>query len=171
MRLAIVFLVGLLFLGTHGSARAQAEADTDSVLSPRNGPIRMLLDRREQMGLTAEQVARLEAIQARVEERNSAPVQRFMEIRRRWERERPADWRRLPPARRREIRERFQSAIREESRGLGEQVQRNNQEAMLQVRAVLTEAQRQRLRRFLGGGRLGAPAGAGEREGLRAPSR
>jgi hypothetical protein len=131
----------------------------------------MLLDRREQMGLTAEQVARLEAIQARVEERNRTPVQRFLEIRRRWQEERPANWRSLPPARRREIQERFQGAIREESRGLGEQVQRNNREAMLEVRAVLTEAQRERLRRLLNNRPLGGRAGAGEGAGPHLPNR
>ena len=137
------------------------------------GPIQTLLDHREEMGLTAEQVDRLEAIQARVVERNRPLVQRFLEIRRRWERARPANWRTLPPARRSQIRARFQSSIREESRALEERVQTNHRAAMLEVRAVLTNAQRRRLRSFLENRpMLPSPSvGPGAERGLRVPSR
>lgn len=173
MRREILFLISLLILAIPGPLRAQAGAAGDSVFSVRNGPIRTLLEHRAQMGLTEEQVTRLRAIQESVESRNRPLVQRFLEIRQRWERERPANFRVLPLARRRQIEQRFQNGIREESRGLGEQIQTNNRQAMLEVRALLTNPQRQRLRRFLEQAPANAagPTGAGAATSPPAPDR
>ena len=149
MRRVILYWLGLLLLAIPRPMDAQTGDPADPFSPGANSPVQMLLDHRDEMGLTARQVARLEVIQGRVEERNRPLVQRFLEMRRRWERQRPADWQTLTPARRRQIQERFQSGIREESRALREQVQANHRAAMLEVRALLTIAQRQRLRTLL----------------------
>src|SRR5690349_23309962 len=102
MKRAILLWVGLLLLAVARPAPAQTADLPDRVPSGESGPIQTLLDHREEIGLTPAQVARLREMQGRVSERNRPLVQRFIEIRRRWERERPADWRTLPPARRRQ---------------------------------------------------------------------
>lgn len=173
MKRAIFLWVGLLLLAVARAAQAQSGDFPDRVPSGESGPIQTLLEHREEIGLTAEQVSGLRAVQGRVSERNRPLVQRFLEIRRRWERERPANWRSLPPARRRQIQERFQGRIRAESRALEEQVQTNHRAAMLEVRAMLTRAQRQKLRSFLEDGSLpgSAVAAPGPEPRLRVPAR
>ena len=158
MRRATLLWVGLLLLSVTRPVHAQTVGGEDPVPAGRNGPIQLLLEHREEMALTADQVARLQEIQARVEERNRPLVQRFLEIRRRWERERPANWATLPPARRRQLQERFQSGIRAESRDLGARVQANHRAAMLRVRGLLSSAQRVRLRSLLDDRSMGSSA-------------
>ena len=173
MRRTIFIWVGLLLLAIPRPGQAQTDEAPSRFPSGENGPIQTLLDHREEFGLTSAQVDRLRAMQSRVVERNRPLVQRFLEIRRRWERERPANWRTLPPARRRQIQERFQGTIRAESRALEEQVQTNHRAAMLEVRAMLTREQRQKLRSFLEDApMLSSPVpGPGAEPSLRIPSR
>lgn len=162
-KMIILLLFLLPALSVPALVQAQARAPVESVLPARRGPIRVLLEHREPLGLSAEQVSRLQAIRARTDERNRPLVERFLEIRRKWQRERPTNWRALSSEQRTEARERFQRGIREETRELREQIQRNEREAMLEVREVLTEAQKAKVRRFLRDGRPGRGPGAPSR--------
>lgn len=113
------------------------------------GPIAVLLEQRDALALTAEQVTELDAIRQRMEEQNHPLVEQLVQIRERWQRERPADWRELTPEERRAARDRFQRGVRAETRPLMARIRENNRAAMSAVRAVLTEEQQQSVRELV----------------------
>lgn len=130
-------------------APLQGSAQDPDPPRPGTGAVDFLLAHRDSLGLRPAQVARLEAVRDRLAERNRPHVERFVELRGRWQRERPAEWRRLGWRERRAARLRFQREVREEVRELREAIGRNNRAAVAEVRRVLTPAQRERARALL----------------------
>lgn len=116
---------------------------------PGTGAVDFLLAHRDSLGLQPSQVARLEEVREGLTGRNRPYVERFVEIRRRWLRERPPGWRQLGGRERRAARLRFQREVREEVRELREAVERNNRAAVAEVRRVLTAEQREAARELL----------------------
>ena len=114
-------------------------------------PVGMLLKDRTEIGLTAEQVARLKAIDARLEEQNRPHVRRLVEIRRALPDELKGSPERMSPERRAAFHERMKAA-----RPLFERINENNRAAMREVGDVLTQDQktllREKLRRKWGTG-------------------
>lgn len=108
------------------------------------GPVEVLLRHRDQLGLTDAQVARLQALDARMEERNRPLVERLLEMRRAHRGERRDRERPLTEEERREMRRR-----KEQARPLMREIRQNNREAMSQVGEILTEEQKTRLREII----------------------
>lgn len=91
---------------------------------PRHGPVAALLEHRQELGLTAEQVTRLEAIHADVEARIRPLHEQLRQLHGgRAQGQAPSD------------------ADRERARPLMEQLRAHHERAMEQVHAVLTDAQ------------------------------
>ena len=114
----------------------------------RRMPFERLLERRAELGLSAEQVSRLEGIRDRLQAQNQPLIQQIQAARREAglpERggarggERP----RLTDEQRRAAR-----AMRDRVRPLGRQLRDNARAAMLEAQQVLTDAQREQLRRI-----------------------
>lgn len=118
---------------------------------PRAGrmdPFARLLEKRQELGLTAEQVSRIEAIRSRLQARNQPLVERMQAARREagvperreargGERPRPTEEQRTAM---RQLRDRI--------RPLAEQVRTNTRAAMEEARAVLTEQQQAQVREW-----------------------
>jgi Spy/CpxP family protein refolding chaperone len=129
------------------------------------GPGRMdpfggLLERRAELGLTGEQVSRIEAIRNRVQAQNRPLLERLSAARRQAGLPEPGvgarDAQRTPPTEaQREARRRF----REANRPLLDQIHDNARSAMREVHEVLTPQQREHLRE--------AHRGQGQRHGRR----
>lgn len=151
----------LLLLVTLGSAAPLAAQRHDPPAEAREavgrGPVQMLLRHRERLGLTDEQVVRLEALDRRMEERNGPAVARLLEMRRRIRADFPGRPRELEPARREEYRRRLEAA-----RPLLREIRENNRAAMREVGEVLTPAQKKQVREILRRGRR-HEGGDGER--------
>lgn len=130
-------------------ASGQASGTTRDEDRPERGPIAILLEQREALALTAEQVTELDAIRQRMEEQNRPVVEQLVQIREKWRRERPANWRELTPKEREAARKRFQGEARAEARPLMATIRGNNREAMRAVRAVLTEEQQRKVRELV----------------------
>jgi Spy/CpxP family protein refolding chaperone len=100
-------------------------------------PARAALERRADLELTAEQVSRLEAIQARVEQQNAAHREAMRSAMGDMQ---PGAMRMMTPEQRQQLRARMQ-----ELQPLREQAQEANRAAAVEVRAVLTAEQQARL--------------------------
>lgn len=104
------------------------------------GPIQMLIELKEELQLTPEQLTRLEAIDEKMDQENEKCVVRLSEIRERI--------RSLPRDRSPEQQALFQSYLAE-ARPLMDVIQKNNRKAMEQVGQVLLPEQKELIERFL----------------------
>lgn len=121
-----------------------AQRSSEDSRSERHGPVEMLLRRRERIGLSDEQVARLEEIGRRMEERNRPLVARLLEMRRRLRADFPRDRDDMDEAQRKAYRRRVKAA-----RPLLREIRENNREAMREVGDLLTPDQKDLVRRML----------------------
>src|SRR5690554_3181011 len=122
IRTSIVTL--LLLVGSAGVLSGQAR-------SSEPGPVGTLLDLRETLALSSQQISRLEQIDAEMDEQNRPLVRQLAEIRR--------QIRALGPRSERtdEQRARFEAFV-DEARPLMRQIEENNRAAMKRVGRVLT---------------------------------
>lgn len=105
------------------------------------GPVEMLLRDRAELGLSEDQVQRLQVVKRQMEEKNRPMVTELLRIRREVDfpqRTRPEE---MTPAQR----EAFQRHI-EQARPLLDQIHRNNREAMKSVGDILTAEQKAKIR-------------------------
>jgi hypothetical protein len=153
--------------------------------------IAMLLQRRADLGLSTEQVTRLEAIEQRLREQN-APLMEQLRAHEAFKRSEGAA--RLPSEQRRQLRERMQNltpeqreamrerresggrgplaagtgrAVPEELRPVVQQLQANTREALSEAREVLTEEQETKLRELVRQQRVNWRDRAGASRGAR----
>lgn len=138
-----------------------AEQRQERAVRARGGfsPVERLVERRADLGLSAEQVARLQDIEARLQQRNAPLVEQLRasgawgERRQRAERGPRAESERRAPREAREARaergERARGArqMPEELRPAARQLRENRRAAMEEIRAVLTDDQQASLRR------------------------
>lgn len=135
-----LFLALLLALMLPSGALAQANVLTEEPL-PR--PLEVLLQQREALGLTSDQLVRLDRIEQDLATQNEPLVTRMMTLRTQWQQERRAARGGKPPnvTRIEQIR-----ADAEELRG---RIQSNNRAAMQTVNGMLTPPQRKQLRQIV----------------------
>jgi Spy/CpxP family protein refolding chaperone len=122
------------------------------------GPIQSLLQHREALRLSADQVARLAQIDAQMHERNRPLVEQMVRMRREIRGDAPTNS--LTPEQRAEMRQRLEVA-----RPLMEQIRQNNHEAMRQVGDVLNEEQKRQVRTMLESRRERHDGGGHPRDG------
>jgi hypothetical protein len=117
---------------------AQPLLSDEARLSP--SPLELLLEQREALQLTDEQVTRIETIRARLAGQNDPLIARLIRLRARWRAERQAgplqDASRL-------------RGIRGAAAPIHVRIQQNNRAAMQAVNRLLTPPQRARLRRIV----------------------
>lgn len=169
--LALVAALAIVPLSVDAQTPRGAERAQQSVRMQGQAPLALLLEQRAELGLTAEQVSRLEAIQEEVRQKN-APLMDQMRasgafpggqrMRQRAEAMTPEQ----RGAMREQMRERRaagaagqraergrpmqgQRQLPEELRPLMQQIQQNNRAALEQVRAVLTVEQQARARQLV----------------------
>ena len=111
---------------------------------PMHGPVEKLLQNRAELQLSAEQVSRLEQIDARMRDRNRAYVQRLIELRRGSHFEPHVRREEMTPEQRAEFDRRVA-----EVRPLLEKIHANNWAAMKEVGSVLNPEQKARVREML----------------------
>lgn len=151
----IPFVAGLV-LAVLVPAAAWPQAVPDTAQSQRS-PLELLLEHREALELTPEQLGQLDLIRDRLRRQNDPLVGRMLRLRAQWQRERMAARgggaaQESPQLRR----------LRAQAQPVHERIQQNNRAAMQAVSRILTPEQRQRLRRIVEqGGRGGGPAGPG----------
>lgn len=121
----------------------------------RPAPISRILEQRAALGLSAEQVSRLEAIQQRLQQQN-APLIEQLRASGAWQ-ERGQNGER---GQQRGPGARGERQIPEELRPVMQQLRENNRTAMQQVQEVLTAEQRARLRELMQQHRRGEGRGA-----------
>jgi Spy/CpxP family protein refolding chaperone len=158
-RLGLLILAVLAGLVLPAAAVAQEAGLPDE---PEARPLEVLLQQREALGLTADQLGQLDRIQGRLTADNEPLVSRMMDLRTQWQQERRAARNGRPPDVSRI--EQIRSAA-QEVRG---QLQANNRAAMRRVNRLLTPAQRQRLRGIVENRRQQTPgrrAGGGSAAG------
>jgi hypothetical protein len=125
-----------------------------------HSPVDRLIEQREAFALSAEQVARLQVIDRRMEEVNRPLVQRLLELRG-GDPVRPEE---MTP----EQREAFRARV-EQARPLMQQIRRNNHEAMREVGTVLNDEQKAKVREHLRQRREQRRGAEGQRLGRRGP--
>jgi uncharacterized membrane protein len=136
-----LLLLLVLLAGAGSGIEAQAQGRTGGPAADR-GPIDTLIGLRDQIGLTQPQIGRLEEIDARLDRQNQPHVTQMMEIRRRI---RALGAREQMTPEQRTIFEGYLS----EARPHVQQIARNNAAAMLEVGAVLTQPQKERVAELL----------------------
>jgi hypothetical protein len=109
-----------------------------------HGPVEKLLRHRAELNLSAAQVARLEEINQRMEERNRPLVRQLVEMRREWGPEFRRSRREMTPEQREELHRRMK-----EARPLFERIHENNRAAMREVGEVLNEEQKVMVREMV----------------------
>ncbi len=154
-----ILLLALLGAPPALAAQRSAPPPAEEVRAAPGGPVDLLLLRRDRIGLRAGQVARLQEIRRRAEERNGPLVARLLEMRRAVRAEFPGAPRDLASARRAEYRRRVEAA-----RPLLREIRENNRAAMREVGRVLTARQKEEVRRMLR--ESGERRGRGQRSGL-----
>jgi hypothetical protein len=155
-----------------GAVNAQGAAEHGRMPAGqvRMDPLAQLLEKRVELGLTADQVRRLEAIHGRVQSRNQPIREQLQAARRQTGLPEPRPGARggervRPTEEQREARRRF----RDQARPLMDQLRDNTRAAMREAREVLTDQQRQQIRRMhdrqghgqRGHGRRGGRRGGG----------
>lgn len=129
-------------------AAQQTSQDTASAApshwSRGHGPVEKLLRHRADLNLSEAQVARLEEINRRMEERNRPLVRQLVEMRRQWGPEFRRSRHDMTPEQRAELSRRM-----EEARPLVEQIHENNRSAMREVGEVLNPEQKASVREML----------------------
>lgn len=139
---SISIVLALALLSGAPPIVAQSRPPAVAPRAPVQGPFEVLLANRTQLELTDAQVHRILEIRAGVEERNAPLVARLVAMRRALgPREAP---RAMSRRDRLELRERVQAA-----RPLIAQIRANNRAGMRAVGAVLTEGQKEGLRRLV----------------------
>jgi hypothetical protein len=129
--------LAVLALPSPGRAQdAPAEPGADE-----QRPLELLLEQRESLALTSEQLSRLEGIRTQLASANEPLVSRMMALRKEWQQQRQTTRRGGAP----------QSAarldrIRSDAEPLRARIRQNNQRAMQEVNRLLTRDQRARLR-------------------------
>jgi Spy/CpxP family protein refolding chaperone len=137
IRIALLALT--LLLGAGATLEGQNRPARDGAgRGQEQGAIDMLLELRGQLALTTEQVARLQQIDARIDEKNRPLVEQMSQIRR--------QMRGLGPQQNHTAQQRAQhEALMEEARPILQQIMANNRSGMDEVGGVLTPPQRTRL--------------------------
>ena len=132
-------LVLALLAGVLSPAAAHAQEAT-STEEPLTRPLEVLLQQRDTLGLTSDQLGELGRIQDRLATTNEPLVNQMMELRTQWQQQRRAARNGRPPnvARIEEI--------RSAAERLQQQIQANNRAAMKNVNGLLTPPQRKQLR-------------------------
>lgn len=126
------------------SARERGESAAERMAHRGHGPLEMLMEHRERLALTQEQIASLRAIEQRTAEMNQPLLQRMMQIRETALQERE----KLEPPLTRDQRREMMSHMRQ-ARPLLRQVRENSREAMREVGQVLNDAQKTALREIV----------------------
>jgi Spy/CpxP family protein refolding chaperone len=139
----LVWLAALVLAAPPGSLGAQQTAGSPPAAGQRwvqPSPVERLLQRRDELALTADQVVRLQAVNRRMQEANRPLVQRLLELR---SSEPVRSVQRTP-----EQHEAFEARVRQ-ARPLMQQIRENNRSAMREVGAVLTDEQKAKFREHL----------------------
>lgn len=140
----LILFLSLLATPQALPAQRPSPPDAGEARESREGPVDLLLRGRERLRLNDEQVARLQEIRARMEERNRPLVARLLQMRREIRAEFRGSPRKLDRARREEYERRVEAA-----RPLLREIRQNNRDAMREVGEVLTRGQKEQLRRML----------------------
>jgi hypothetical protein len=148
----------LLAFGLPSPAAAQITEPLDDAGA--RSPMELLLEHRDRLELTPDQVDRLAAIRTRLAAANDPLVNRMVELRQQWQRERLA----AHQAGRRPNPERMER-IRTAAAPLHTRIQQNNRTAMQAVNRLLAPSQRARLRAIVEERRGASPGGGGEEAG------
>jgi hypothetical protein len=137
--LLLAVLIGLL---TPVAAGAQDALPTEAAVP--SSPLELLLEQRGSLGLTPEQLTRLDEIREQLAATNEPLVTRMMSLRTQWQRERRV-------ARRggREQDTARIERIRADAARIRTRIQNNNRTAMRQVNRVLMPQQRTQLRAII----------------------
>ena len=134
--------------GQGGERPRRAEGVRAGPGAPARNPVAMLLDRREELELTAEQVARLEAVRERVERENAPRIERLRAA--------------LGDRPRRELSDEERARLRgrmQELQPVRDEIRATNRAAMEEAREVLTDEQESKLREIVRRPRGERPAG------------
>lgn len=129
----------MLLILTSASLDGQRRSDKHE---PDEGPVRALIEIRERLALTDDQVARLTSLDADMNRRNEPYVRRLMEVRRSI---RALGHRRDFSAEQRAQYELYIS----EAKPLMKQIRENNHEAMREVGVILTDVQKRQVAEIL----------------------
>jgi hypothetical protein len=127
-------------------AQRAPQGQERAMRTPGQMPLARMMERQAELGLTAEQVARLESIQSRLQQQNAPLVAQVREARMGAERG-----------------ERGARQVPEEIRPAMQQLRQNNRAAMEEVRAVLSDEQRAKLRETMRRGMRQGTGGQGAR--------
>jgi DNA anti-recombination protein RmuC len=138
----------------------------------RRAPFQRLIEHRQQLELTDAQVARLQAIGARLEEQNRPLVAQLQQQRERFMEQRRAQMEKLSPEQRRDTLRALRTAgrrreIPDAMRPPMEQMRRNIHAAREEVQGVLTPQQKERARELMREGRRGEGRRGGMKGGHR----
>lgn len=151
----VLFAAGWLLAAlVPAEATPQAVGDTAQI---QRSPLELLLEHRDTLELTPEQLAQLDLIRDRLRRQNEPLVGRMLTMRQQWQRERLAAQqggaaRETPQLRR----------LRARAQPVHDRIQQNNRAAMQAVNRMLTPEQRQRLRGIVEQNRRGSgPPGPG----------
>lgn len=136
MRRFLLLALGLLCLGLPGVAMAQ----TDQTDESSSRPLELLLQQRDALGLTADQLEQIDGLRGRLRAENEPLVGRMITLRLQWRQAR-----RAAAADRPQSSDRLER-IRTAAERVRLRIQANNRQAMQQVRRLLTPAQRTQLR-------------------------
>jgi hypothetical protein len=109
-------------------------------------PLQLLLEQRDALELTAEQVSNLDRIRERLASTNDPLVQRMMNLRSQWQQERRAARNGRAQAQEQEQAPARLERIRVQAERIRERIQQNNRDAMQRVNRMLTPPQRRHLR-------------------------
>ena len=145
-------LAALLTVGMAAAAASAQTGPTPARREPGNA-FQTILARRAELGLTAEQTRRLEAIAADLEELNTPLRERLREERQRFVTHRRAELERMSPRERRaelrRMRREGRPPLPADMRPITEEMRGNIRDAAKRARDVLTPEQRGRLRAVL----------------------
>ncbi|HEU0052777.1 MAG TPA: hypothetical protein VFQ39_06355 [Longimicrobium sp.] len=109
-------------------------------------PLQGLIERRQQLNLTDDQVRRLTAVQQRLETENRPLLDQLRGLRGP-DGARPRERGELTQEQRQQLRAQREQ-IRERARPVAEKLRANRESAMREVQSILTDAQKQQLRQF-----------------------
>ena len=150
LALAVVLAAGAQAMQAQQAAPSPRGDHGTHRLGPRHGegdPFARLLERRQELNLTAQQVSRIEAIRARLQAQNQPLMEQLQAARRqaglpdRSVESRGGERPRLTEEQRAAARQ-----MRERMAPVAQQLRSNRRAAMREVHEVLTEAQREQLR-------------------------
>jgi chaperonin cofactor prefoldin len=136
----IVMFVLVLLVGTSSYLNGQSRTSSDRDRDRDPGPITTLISLRQELSLSAGQVAQLESIRSQTEQQNQPLVTRMSEIRRRLR-----SLGEVNTDRERELRQQWMA----EARPIMRTIDQNNRAAMEQVGDILTQVQRDEIARRL----------------------